>query len=87
LKSDTPEGRTVTLTYHHADVSNPLNVLSNVVTAAPVAINMGQARLSLLFEVDGRRLHFDLEGRLQDGQPRPDRGSAASVEAGLKVDF
>ncbi len=79
-------GRFYELSFHHAQISNPLIVLggpsaSNVVTAAPVTVNLGEARVTLPF----RGIRFDIAGRLQDDQPRPKHGFAASIEAGLRI--
>jgi hypothetical protein len=67
------------LTLHHAAISNPNNLLGNVVTTAPVHINMGEARVTFPF----RDMNIELAGRLQDDQPRPAKGFQASVEAAL----
>jgi hypothetical protein len=77
------DARSFTLTYHRADVSDPLNTVGNVVTTAPVAINLLQGRISLPFELGGQGLRVDLEGRYQDDQPRPDKGSLATIEIAL----
>jgi hypothetical protein len=79
--------RSFTLTYHHAQVSTPANLLGNAVTAAPVTVNMGVARVSLPLDFTGRHWRIDLEGRLQDDRPRPDRGFQASIEAALSVNL
>jgi hypothetical protein len=79
--------RSFTLTYHHAQVSTPANASGNVVTSAPVTVNMGVARVSLPLTFTGRRWHIDLEGRLQDDRPRPDHGFQASAEAALRVNL
>ena len=76
-------GRFYQLSVHHAAISNPANGWRNVVTAAPVHVNMGEARVT----VPLRGLKLDLAGRLQDDQPRPNRGFAASLEAGLRVNL
>jgi len=68
-----------TVSFHHAAVSNPNNTIGNVVTTAPVHINMGEVRLSVPF----RSVNVTLAGRLQDDQPRPERGFQASIEAAL----
>ncbi|MEI9997279.1 MAG: capsule assembly Wzi family protein [Rhizomicrobium sp.] len=73
------DGWSYQLTFHHAAVSDPDNTLGNAVTAAPVHINMGEARVA--FPLRGMRI--ELAGRLQDDQPRPDRGFQASIEAAL----
>jgi hypothetical protein len=84
--------RSFTLTYHHADVSDTLvnsdvGFFSNVVTTVPVTINQLQARASFPFGLSDRRLRLDIEGRVQDDQPRPDHGFLASIEAALAVDL
>lgn len=75
--------RSVTLTYHHADVSDPLNSTGNAVTTSPVSINVGQLRLSIPLEMNDHRLRLEIEGRVQDDQPRPDRGALGTIEARL----
>ncbi len=77
-----PNAITYTLTYDHASVGSihsPPN--ANIVTTVPVTINLGEARVTFPF----RGLNFDLAGRLQDDQPRPDRGFEASIEAAVRV--
>jgi hypothetical protein len=76
-------GRFYQLSLHHAAISNPLNLSGNVVTAAPVHLNMGEARITLPW----RQFKLDLAGRLQDDQPRPHSGFAASIEAALRVNL
>jgi hypothetical protein len=75
--------RSYTLTYHHADVSDPLNLKGNAVTTAPVTINLVQARVGLPLELDTHRFRFEIEGRLQDDQVRPNRGFLATIEVAL----
>ena len=79
--------RSLTVTYHHAAISTAANPSGNVVTTAPVSVNMGVARLSLPLTVGTRRWRLDLEGRLQDDQPRPDRGTLASAEVALTANW
>jgi hypothetical protein len=71
------------VSYDHADVSSskPAGYLPdyNAVTTAPVKINMGVARLSMPFH----GLRIDLEGRVQDDQPRPHHGATGAVELAL----
>lgn len=73
--------RTYTLTYHHAEISTAQNMLGNIVTTAPVKIDMGVARLTVPF----RMVKFDLEGRLQSDQPRPDHSFVAAIEARVRM--
>ena len=77
------DGRDLTLTYHHADVSDPLNGLGNVVTASAVTINQLQGRVTLPFHWGEHGVRLDVEARYQDDQPRPDKGALATVEAEL----
>jgi hypothetical protein len=79
-------GFVYTVSYDHAAVSSsdigqyfPTDY--NAVTTAPVKINMGVARLSMPFH----GFSIDLEGRVQDDQPRPHHGAAGAVELALKV--
>jgi len=72
-----------TVTFDNAAVSNPHNLLGNVVTTAPVHINLFTARA----EIPYRGMLFDIEGRVQDDQPRPDHGATAAIEAAAKVPF
>ncbi|MEJ1968792.1 MAG: capsule assembly Wzi family protein [Rhizomicrobium sp.] len=85
LQSAWRDGRdwSYTLSFHHAAVSNPNNLSGNVVTTAPVHINMGEARVAIPF----RNMNIVLAGRLQDDQPRPDRGFQASIEAAVTYEF
>jgi hypothetical protein len=76
-------GRFYELSLHHAAISNPLNLNGNVVTAAPVHLNLGEVRISLPW----RQFKLDIAGRLQDDQPRPHSGFAASIEAALRVNL
>jgi hypothetical protein len=77
------DGRSYEVSFHHAAVSNPNNPLVNVVTTAPVHINMGEARVSFPM----RQFHVDLAGRLQDDQPRPFHGFQTSIEASVSVNL
>ena len=75
--------RTYTLTFHRAQISSVNNYAGNIVTTAPVKIDMGVARVTWPFRV----FKFDLEGRLQSDQPRPQHGFAASIEARVRVNL
>lgn len=77
--------RNFRLTYHHAEISASQNVMGNAVTSAPVIVNMLQARVGIPLEFIPQPVRFDVEGRLQDDQPRPGRGSLATIEALLRV--
>lgn len=74
---------TYSLSYHHAQISNPANTQLNVVTTAPVKINLGELRISMPFAWGT----LDVAGRLQDDQPRPKSGFAASIETALTINF
>jgi hypothetical protein len=76
-------GWTYELSFHHAAVSNPNNTLPNLVTTAPVHIDMGEARVGFPLW----KAHVDLAGRLASDQPRPDHGFAAAIEAQLSYAF
>lgn len=76
-----------TLTYHRVRLSDPLNPLGNVKTTAPVSYNVGQARISFPLMLSDRETHLDMEVRLQDDQPRPDKGFLVAIEAALRVNL
>ncbi len=68
-----------TLSVHRAWISTPQNSWGNIVTTAPVAIDLSEARVKFPFS----KATVEIAGRLQDDQPRPKRGFEASVEAAL----
>lgn len=73
-------GWTYTLTYYNAAISSPQTPPGiNIVTTSPVTIDIGEARLHLPFE----GLALDVAMRIQDDQPRPDKGFTAAGELGL----
>lgn len=72
-----------TLSFHHAWISTPQNTLGNVVTAAPVTINLGEARVK--FPLSWAT--FEIAGRVQDDQPRPQHGFKISLEAAMTFKF
>jgi hypothetical protein len=75
---------TYEVTLHHAMIDNPNNKVGNVVTTAPVIVNIGEARVGIpLF----KHLKLDLSGRIQDDQPRPARGATGAFEGAVTVDF
>lgn len=71
---------TYTLSFHHADISTLSNPFGNVVTASPVAFDIGEARVSIPW----KGVSFDLAARYQGDQPRPNRGSIAAIEAAIR---
>lgn len=70
---------TYTLSYHHAWISTPQNTAGNVVTTAPVKINLGEVRIKAPLPW----ATVELAGRLADDQPRPRHGFEAAIEAAL----
>lgn len=77
-------GWTYEVTYHRAYISDPLSPAgSNIVTTAPVQINMGEARISIPFKT----MRLQIAGRLMDDQPRPDHGFLAAIEASITYNF
>ena len=78
-------GRFYELAVHHATIGNSHSVGANIVSFTPVVVNMGEARVSLPFTLNGRTFRLDLDGRLQDDQPRPHQGFAAAIEVALRA--
>ncbi|MDE2163061.1 MAG: hypothetical protein KGJ53_07855 [Alphaproteobacteria bacterium] len=78
-----PNSWVYTFTYHHAWIGSPNSVGANVISTAPVEVNIGEARLRMPLSWGA----LDLQGRLQDDQPRPDKGFKATVEAALTVNL
>ncbi len=78
------------LTLHHAEISSGQisatpSTWTNVVTTAPIIANIVQARVAVPFNFQDTRLRLEIEGRVQDDQPRPHRGALAAVE--VRVTF
>ena len=69
------------LSLYHANIGSNHSVGANIVSATPVLLNMGEAKVTLPW----RGFKLDLAARLQDDQPRPNRGFLASVEAAIRV--
>lgn len=80
-----PERRTLTLSYHRALVSNPLNTLGNAVTSSPVRFNMLEARVGIPLQWGDYAAQVETAARWQDDQPRPRRGAQATFEVALKL--
>ena len=76
-----PDGRFYEMSLYHATIGNSHSVGYNIISPTPVLLNMGEARVTLPW----RGLKLDLAGRLQDDQPRPHQGFAASVEVALRA--
>lgn len=79
--SDTA-GRFYELSLHHATIGSSHSPGANIVSAAPVIVNLAEARLGLPLPIG--RTKLDLALRVQDDQPRPARGATAAVEAALR---
>ena len=78
-------GRSITLTYHRALVSNPANHWGSIVTTAPVRFNAFELRGAAPVPWDEYRAKLDVALRWQDDQPRPQHGGQVSIEAALRV--
>ncbi len=70
---------TYTISYDHAAIGSDQSPTTNTVSTSPVTINIGEARMRFPLKIAS----LDLAVRLQDDQPRPDRGFLAAVEAAL----
>ncbi len=69
------------LSLYRANIGSSHSLGANILSATPVLLNMGEARMTLPW----RDFKLDLAGRLQDDQPWPARGFLASVEASLRM--
>jgi hypothetical protein len=79
-------GRFYELSLHHATIGTPHTAPgANSLSPAPVKLNLADFRISLPLGQRGIRL--DLDGRLQDDQPRPHQGFAAAIETAIRVDL
>ncbi|HTY51525.1 MAG TPA: hypothetical protein VMB48_17700, partial [Steroidobacteraceae bacterium] len=58
-------------------------LVGNVLTTAPVAINLGEVRAGFPLG----RFTIDAALRYQDDQPRPDHGPLTSGELRVRYDF
>jgi hypothetical protein len=81
-------GVSYTLTYHRAEISSSeINIddpaWHNVVTTAPVSINLVQTRVDIPLHVSKQNVRLSVEGRLQDDQPRPNMGALATLEVAV----
>jgi hypothetical protein len=77
-------GRFYELSLHHATIGNRRGH-GNIISDPPAALNQAEARVSLPMMLAGRGFKLDLAGRLQDNQPYPHSGFAASVEVALRA--
>lgn len=77
-------GRGYTVSLHHARIARPLtdaqSYAINVVTTAPVTINYAEAQVTW----PTKFAEIRILGRVQDDQPRPQRGATAAIEASLR---
>jgi hypothetical protein len=73
------------LSFHHATIGSSHSLGFNVLSPTPVLMNMGVARVSLPLMMGEHRIRLDLEGRLQDDQPRPQQGFTAAIEASIRI--
>jgi hypothetical protein len=78
----------LSLTWHRAEISSPeLAAMPfpwvNVVSNAPVTLNIAEARLTVPVEFADYNAKIDIVGRVQDDQPRPKRGATAALELAL----
>ena len=78
-------GRFYEISVHHATIGNRQSIGNNIVSTRPVALNQGEARISLPLMLNGRGFKLDLAGRLQDDQPLPHHGFAAAMEVALRA--
>jgi hypothetical protein len=75
-------GRFYELSLHHATIGAAQTPPGdNIVSTEAVSLDMAEARVTLPFA------HFklDLSARIQDDQPRPQRGATGALEMALKV--
>jgi hypothetical protein len=79
------EGRFYEIAVHHATIGNSNSVGYNIISATPVVVNVGEARVSLPFTLNNRTIKLDLAGRIQDDQPYPHSGFAAAIEIALRA--
>ena len=72
------------VTLHRAHISDPSSPAgSNVVTTAPVVVDLGEARVSIPF----KDLQLIIAARYQDDQPRPWHGATGAIEASITYSF
>jgi len=58
-----------------------------IVGVLPIGARRWMAMSSTPFILGNRTYHLDLQGRLEDDQPRFHRGFAAAIEVALRVPF
>jgi Capsule assembly protein Wzi len=66
---------------YHGSIGSRHSLGDNILSPTPVNFNMGEVR----FTLPVRAFKLDLAGRLQDNQPRPSHGFAASGEIALRL--
>jgi hypothetical protein len=80
------QARSLIVSYHHAVISTPRLAAwptpnwRNVVSSGAVTINTLEAQLSIPVDLDPFTADFGLTARLQDDQPRPQKGATATLE-------
>ena len=75
---------TYEFTYHRAQIMDPNSPPgTNIVTTAPVTINLGEARVTIPF----KDIKLEIAARFQDDQPRPWSGSQGAIEAAITYNF
>lgn len=85
------QDRSLMVSYHHAVISTPrLAAMStpewrNTVSSGAVTINILEARLSVPLDLNPFAAEIELTGRLQDDQPRPNKGATAALELSFGV--
>ncbi len=75
---------TYEVSLHHATIDDPNNKAGNVVTTAPVVVNLGEARVGIPLI---KNMKLDLAARIQDDQPRPAHGATGAFEGAVTVNF
>ncbi|HWA70604.1 MAG TPA: capsule assembly Wzi family protein [Rhizomicrobium sp.] len=73
------------LSLHHATIGDARSIGANAVSPLPVKLNLAEARIRLPFDLGRQGFTLDLAGRVQDDQPRPSRGFAVAIEAGIRI--
>lgn len=71
------------LTYDRAMIGSPLSPGANVVSTAPVTIDIAEARANIPW----KQFKISLALRLQDGQPQPDHGDVAAFEVAASYHY
>ena len=78
-----PNAFVYTLTYHHAWIGSANSIGANAVSTTPITVNIGETRVRMPLSWGA----IDVTGRLQDDQPRPDKGFLAAIEVALTAEL